>query len=67
MRRERTMQLILNSKLHQHTRPIQREATVIFAGTSLAGEPRTFLIKVNTCECVGNTTCPFIILICGNE
>ncbi|RKP11030.1 hypothetical protein THASP1DRAFT_27203 [Thamnocephalis sphaerospora] len=48
MRRERTMQLMLNSKLIAGMDVIQRESSLVFPAASLGGERRSFLVKLKT-------------------
>ncbi|KAI9597898.1 hypothetical protein BDF19DRAFT_432988 [Syncephalis fuscata] len=50
MRRDRTMQLILNTKLLPGVKPSTKDASIYFKGTNLAGEPRSFAVKVKNAD-----------------
>ncbi|RKP23694.1 hypothetical protein SYNPS1DRAFT_30551 [Syncephalis pseudoplumigaleata] len=50
MRRDRTMQLILNTKLVPGMEPSVKDKSIYFSGMNLAGEPRSFAIRVKNAE-----------------
>jgi hypothetical protein len=57
MRRDKTMQVILNTKLVSGMEPSIKDASIYFRGTNVSGEPRSFAIKV------GITTIEYIFML----
>ncbi|KAI8055463.1 hypothetical protein BDF22DRAFT_742050 [Syncephalis plumigaleata] len=47
MRRDKTMQVILNTKLVPGMEPSVKDASIYFRGTNVSGEPRSFAIKAS--------------------